>query len=296
MRYELPSKTFRILPLILAFSAGPSLASGAAETYVAYNLRADFTNVEAEIWDVHGAPRTVPSAFPAITPSVTVQTDGSGKISGTGSLEILYDSTSFPFSTFVIDIAGKIASSTAKPAPVVTMILKGSGYTVDANGVTTLASASLKFKGEPGPDPSNTNRTRIVGLLNGTIHGATPLGARSAKLVDVVAYINNSSSDTASLRLDIVQGAKSMLILDTDWSGHGSINTRSNTFKLSAHGAHASKGTSLVLSGAMALYTNSIGTNDIPFNAPVSLTGKGKISGQAISGTADNVRANLIQP
>jgi hypothetical protein len=87
-----------------------------------------------------------------------------------------------------------------------------------------------------------------------------------------------------------------MLIVDTDWSGRGAINTRSNTFKLSARGAHDNKGTSLVLSGALGAYTNSLATNDVVFSAPVSITGKGKISGRVISGTADNVRANVIEP
>jgi len=97
--------------------------SNGQETFSAYTLRADWTNLEAVVWDVHGAPRTVPGTFPELTPSVSVDTDGAGKITGAGSVEMLYDGTGFPFSIFVVDITGKISSSTSKPEAAVQLRL-----------------------------------------------------------------------------------------------------------------------------------------------------------------------------
>ena len=134
------------------------------------------------------------------------------------------------------------------------------------------------------------------GVLNGTIHGPTPLGAKSAKIQDLVAYVSNSSSNTADLSLDILQSAKRMLIEQNGLAGQGTINTRSNTFKLNIHGTGPNRGEALALSGALGSYTSTLETNDVVFSAPVSVTVKGKISGQAVSGTTADVNASLIQP
>ena len=80
-------------------------------------------------------------------------------------MELLYDATGFPFSIFVVDLTGKISSSATKPDAAVQLRIKGSGYTVGSTGVATLNNLNLSFKGAPGPDPSNPNRTRIVGTL-----------------------------------------------------------------------------------------------------------------------------------
>ena len=94
----------------------------------------------------------------------------------------------------------------------------------------------------------------------------------------------------------MAESTKKMVILDETWSGSGSINTRSNSFKLSARGKASNKGSSLALTGALGNYSDTMDTNAVTFVAPVSVSGKGKVSGQVVSGDAADVRADLIQP
>src|SRR5689334_17768960 len=132
-------------------------ASGAVETFTAYGLNIVWTNSEAVVWDVNGAPRTPGGAMPAISQAVAVDMDAAGKITGSGTTTITYNSSGLPVSRFIVDITGKISSSTAKPTPVVTIVIKGSGYTIDGSGgaTTTLNKLNLKFTGQPGQDPTN---------------------------------------------------------------------------------------------------------------------------------------------
>jgi hypothetical protein len=269
-------------------------ARAATNSAVAYNLNTDWTNVEAAVWDVSGTPRTPAGGFPAITQSGSVTTDGSGKISGIGTIEITYDATGVPFSRFVVDTTGHISSSPTKTTPVVTLNIKGTGFTTDASGFSVPARLSLSFKGQPGPNPSNPNQTRIVGVLNGTITGPTPLSQNTAKLNGLVAYIPNSAANSAGFFVWILQQGKGMTVLDTDWTGRGSITT-TNAYRMSANGQGFSRGSSLAFSGVLGPHTdqNSQGT-PITFTAPVTANGKGKVSGQAVSLTNAVISANLI--
>jgi len=272
-------------------------ASAAVETFTAYGLDMVWTNSDAVVWDVNGAPRTPGGAMPAIFQSVAVDMDGSGKITGSGTTTITYNSTGVPVSRFIVDITGKISSSTAKPTPAVTIAIRGSGYTIDGSGgaTTTLNKLSLKFTGQPGQDPTNPNRLRIVGTITGTITGPTPLDSRSAKLSGLVAYISNSGSSPAGLSTVILENTKKMLVYDSDWSGSGSIG-RTNSFRLQARGIAQNRGSSLSVSGVLGSYTNTVGGNPVGFLAPVSASAKGKIAGQVVSGdaTAADISAGLI--
>src|SRR5262249_19726627 len=130
------------------------------------------------------------------------------------------------------------------------------------------ARLSLSFKGQPGPRPDNTTQTRIVGVLNGTITGPTPLSQNTAKLNGLVAYIQNSFEDNAGFFVWILQQGKSMTVLDTDFTGHGSI-TSTNGFRLNASGQGFSRGSSLSLSGNLGPHTNNFQGNPLTFQAPV---------------------------
>jgi len=272
-------------------------ASGAVETFTAYGLNIVWTNSEAVVWDVNGAPRTPGGAMPAISQAVAVDMDAAGKITGSGTTTITYNSSGLPVSRFIVDITGKISSSTAKPTPVVTIVIKGSGYTIDGSGgaTTTLNKLNLKFTGQPGQDPTNPNRLRIVGTVSGTITGPTPLDAKSAKLSGLVAFISNSGSSFTDLSTVILQNTKKMLVYDSDWSGSGSIG-RTNGFKLVAKGIGQNRGSSLSVSGSLGSYTNNVGTNPVVFLAPVSAAAKGKIAGQVVTGdaTSAEIGAGLI--
>jgi hypothetical protein len=277
-------KNAKILMLVwLVVTAANLVTSAATNNLVAYNLDAVWTNTEATVWDVNGAPRTPGGGFPEISQSSAVQTDGAGKISGTGSMEITYNSTGVPFSRFATDIRGRISSTASKPTPVVLLTIKGAGFTTDETGFSAPTSLSLKFTGTPGPNPSNPNQIRIVGTVSGTIKGTTPLGEKSAKISSLVALISSSSSDPAGLSVSILQGTKTMLVLDRDWAGRGSIITRTNGYKLAVRGIGLNRGSSLALAGSLGAHTNSFGTNQFIFNAPVTANGKGKIAGQAVT-------------
>jgi hypothetical protein len=272
-------------------------ARAAVETFTAYGVDIIWTNSGAVVWDVNGAPRTPGGAMPDISQVVAVDMDASGKITGSGTTTITYNSTGLPVSRFLVDITGKISSSTTKPTPAVTMVIRGSGYTIDGSGgsTTTLNKLSLKFTGEPGQDPTNPNRLRIVGTLTGTITGPTPLDSRSAKLSGLVAFISNSGSSFTELSTTILQNTKKMLVFDSDWTGSGSIG-RTNGFRLQVKGFGQNRGASLSVAGTLGSYTNTIGGNPVGFLAPVSASAKGKTAGQAVTGdaTSAEIGAGLI--
>ena len=291
-------KRIRISLLALLTSLALNFsASGAVETFTAYGLNIVWTNSEAVVWHVSGAPRTPSGGMPDISQNVAVDMDASGKITGSGTTTITYNSTGLPVSHFVVDISGKISSSTANPTPVVTMVIKGSGYTIDGSGgsTTTLNKLNLKFTGQPGQDPTNPNRLRIVGTVTGTITGPTPLDAKSAKLSGLVAFIANSGSSLTDLSTTILQNTKKMLVFDSAFSGSGSIG-RTNSFKLQVRGIGQNRGSSLSVAGTLGSYTNNVGGNPVGFLAPVSASAKGKIAGQAVTGdtTSAQIGAGLI--
>jgi len=281
------------MSVLSGFTGATLITSAATNSSVAYNLNAGWTNVEAEVWGVFGTPRTPAGGFPAISQSGGVDTDGAGKISGIGSIEITYGASGVPFSRFIVDTTGRISSSATKPTPVVTLNIKGTGFTTDATGFSTPARLSLQFKGQPGPNPSNPNQTRIVGVLNGSITGPTPLSQKTAKLSGLVAYIQNSSADTAGFFVWILQQGKAMTVLDTDWTGRGSITT-TNGYRLNAAGQGFSLGSSLALTGSLGPHVNNFQGTPFTFTAPVSANGKGKIAGQAVTLTNAQISASLI--
>src|SRR4051812_24824920 len=156
-----------------AFATGSS-----AETFTAYALTMNFSN--ATIWTVNGGPATI-GGFPFISPSIVLHTDGAGKITGTGWFWVDYETA--PYTAFLVDVSGKISSTTTPNSPSVTLTLKGPGYTLDGNGGATANQINARFTGRPAADPVATNGAQtIVGKLTGKITGASPLGANGATL------------------------------------------------------------------------------------------------------------------
>ncbi|MEY2430180.1 MAG: hypothetical protein QOJ40_3065 [Verrucomicrobiota bacterium] len=285
----------RSLAIALASLSFLPAAQG-IQTFTAYDLGVTFTNDSAGYWSVNGAPTTTGTSFLQITPinrSASVQTDDTGKITGTGMLQVIYNQAGLPYSIFTVTYSGQISSPSGAP-PIVKIAIKGSGYTVDGTGgpTTTANSMSLEFVGQPGPNPLNNNQTRIVGQLTGTIRGQTPLATVSATLPSLQAVISGSSSNVISLNTTVVQSNTRMVLFKTGFSGGGVIHS-SGGYTLSLVGADANHGETLLFSGMMGPYTNQISGNPVGFTAPVSAQFKGKIKGQLVSGTAD---ASLITP
>jgi hypothetical protein len=293
---KIMSEAKRTLMAVCILAGGVLSARAATEAFTAYNLRIDYTNSAAGYWSVNGGPRTTGTVFTQMLPSqTTVQTDGSGKISGAGWMLVTYNANGVPFSWFAVDYSGKI-SSVAGAAPTTTFTIKGPGYTVDGTGGPTAAnnSISLKFTGQPGVNPLNPNQIRLVGQITGTIQGKTPLGETSAKLPSLDAVISSSSSSFASLSPDVTQSTKKMSLFEAGFSGSGSVQGTAYKFSLSGKGASA--GQSFTVSGSLGPYSERVGTNNITFYAPVSAQLKGKVKGQPVSGLTapSQIRADLV--
>lgn len=292
--------------LALTALAGGILAASAAgtiTTYRAYQMSGNYTNVDAKVWSVNGGPETPPGAiYPQFVyqGGGNVDTDGSGKIYGVGVWHIYYSSNSAPFSVVFASITGKLTGKIGSPASV-TLTINGEGYTADGLGYADPGVVNLKFTGQPGVNPANTNLQAMVGSLTGTIKGYTPLGAKSYKIpAGRVSYINNSYGSYASLYADVLQSSQGkMQLMDTSIQGTGAIKS-DGTYKAAVKGIGWQKGLSVSVSGTVGLYTNSIysGTNVIvvPFLAPNSanIAKTSKAKGQAIQGSASSVHALLV--
>jgi hypothetical protein len=285
-----------MLALTIAAS-GMSTGYSANETFVPYTLSAMFTNSQA-IWEVTRGPVSV-AGFPEINAGVNVQTDGTGKITGGGTVGVVYNSGGLPFSKFLVKVTGKISSSKTKPTPEVRMLLAGPGYTADGNGGAMLnGSIVLAFTGAPGIDPNNTNRQTIVGTLEGKIAGQTPLGINAKFTLAATAVSDSFQPDFRRGRpdfdaLDVVQSARRMVLLNGSLTGQGSVGSN-NVFNATIKGVNASQGCRLALTGTLGPYTNNVGGLPVTFQAPVTLTLKGNVMGQIISGDATSVDASLI--
>ncbi len=309
MQYKLspfpPKTAFLLASVFLSFQLQPlKAAMRPNEAFIAYSLSNNFA--APSIWTVNGGPATLQGASPFISDSIVLHTDGAGKITGTGWFWIDYvTGPSAPYTAFFLDVTGKIASSPAQPTPVVTLLLKGSGYSLDGNGGATLNKLSAKYVGEPGPDPNATNGSMVIaGKLTGKITGTTPLGENSASLnLDMI--IPDSTSTPLALSSVVQQSAKRMLLYNFDFAGNGganpdfdldgsgTVNTTKNTYKFSVKGRGPEKGWSLIVSGALGSYNSQVRTN-VTFLAPVSASAKGKIQGQTVSAQTTNITAEII--
>ncbi|HVV02011.1 MAG TPA: hypothetical protein VHH88_11655 [Verrucomicrobiae bacterium] len=256
-----------------------------------------------QIWTVNQGPATLQGAFPFISPSIVLSTDGAGKITGTGWFWIDY--ITGPYSAFLVDVTGRISKS-AKSATTVTLTLKGSGYSLDGNGGAALNKVMAKFVGQPGLDPSNTdNPPTIIGKLTGKITGASPLGEKKGSF-SLDALLPESTSTPLALSAQVVQSGNKLVLYsfdfegsggtnpDFDLKGNGNINTAKETYNFRVKGAGPERGWSLRVNGDQGTYTGGSELPDFTFLAPVSATAKGKIQGQSVSDQTTNITAEVI--
>ena len=284
----------KITLLALSICAVTSTALRAAETFTAYNLGINYTNNSAQYWSVNGGPTTTGTSFLQIVPGFPyVQTDGFGHISGSGALTVTYNTAGVPFSVFYVDYVGRVVANAVVPTTV-TLLIKGSGYTIDGSGHATATNntISLKFTGQPGINPLNKNQTKILGNLTGMIRGPTPLGNNQAiPAVQVVFTGFASRADFVSLSPDVLQSTRRIQLFDSSLSGLGTIT--GSTYKLTARGSGLGRGAIIGVNGFLGSYTNFVGTNAVGFTAPISAELKGKVQGQVVSGSAT---PNQIDP
>jgi hypothetical protein len=291
------TKLIQLAASVAAFGTLLHTAHGAAALR-AYDLNINFTNAEAGFWTVGGAPRTTGTLFVQVLPSATsVQTDGTGSISGDGTVKVTYNTAGLPYSRFAVMYSGQV-SAPAGSIPTVTMFIRGNGFTVDGNGGTNanLNSLSLKFVGQPGVNPLNTGQIRIVGQLTGTIHGDTPLAESATTLPAMQAVITGSTLNQAAISSGVAQSATRMLIFDPSFTGSGTVGT-TGSYRFNELGLGQNRGATFVVSGSLGAYTNVIGTNAVAFTAPASAQLKGKVCGQVVSGTVSGsqITATLVR-
>jgi hypothetical protein len=193
---------------------------------------------------------------------------------------------------FAVTYAGQICGQAGSPATA-TMCIKGSGYTVDGTGgaTATLNYISLKFVGQPGPNPLNTNQTKIVGQLTGSIRGKTPLAPLQTTLPALQAVITRSSVTSVSIATSVAQSQLRMLLFDNGFSGSGLVGS-TGAYRFNEVGIGANQGATFLVFGALGSYTNKIGPNQVSFFAPVSAQFKGKIKGQVVWGAVDAGQIN----
>ena len=281
---------------VCAMASGLTSAR-AAEAFTAYNLNLAFTNAQASVWNVTGAPQTTGTTYLTVTPGGTsVQTDNAGHISGYGLLTVAYNTAQLPLSTFTVTYSGQI-TGTAGSNVTATIFARGPGYTVDGSGLPTTAlnSISLKFVGQPAISPLNPNPFRIVGNLNGVIHGPTPLAmGGTTVLPSVQAVINGSRSNSVSLNVDVAQSQKRMVVFANGGTGTGTLGA-TNSYKFNVLGTGENSGYAYLLSGVLGPYTNFMVSSNVIFEAPITAQIKGKVRGQIISGsvTSGQIGAGL---
>jgi hypothetical protein len=292
-------KTKLSLLAISVLVVGTLAASAATTTYRAYRLdvRCD-DNANAKVWSVRGGPQNpVDTIYPHFDyRGGSVDTDGSGKISGVGEWRITYSSTGTPFTTFYGTVSGKLAGKIGS-APTVTMTVKADGYTVDGTNYAKPFKGSFKFTGQAGTTPGNANNPAMVGNITGSASGSTPVDPKGFKLLSGrVAYIDRSGFDYARINADVLQSSTGkMQLFSTSIQGNGSIKD-SATYKATVKGAGFDKGVSVSFSGTMGLLNQLVGTNSVTFLAPTTaevLKGS-KLNGQAIQGPASRVTADFI--
>jgi hypothetical protein len=300
-------KTTKFSVLALAVLAGGNLAASAKPVptvVTAYSVDATFTNSTAHVWSVDGAPSTtngtVSVASPVeFDPSLTVTTDGSGKITGAGTVVVIATNGT-PVSYFVVSVSGKISSTVASAgSPTVSaMIVKGSGYTINSNGVPTAASLVVTFNSNGAGDTTNS---RIPGILVGNIKGITPGNPNSHLGFTNQGYVSASSDLPLNLSTFVIQSLKgntgSAVILSENYTGTGTI-TKTNNYVFTVNGTGLGAGSSLTVKGVEGSYTNAAfgSATEIVFSAPkTAAITTGKIKGQAVfSPAASTVSASLV--
>jgi hypothetical protein len=206
---------------------------------------------------------------------------------------VAYNTAQLPLSTFTVTYSGQITGAAGSNVTA-TIFARGPGYTVDGSGLPTTAlnSISLKFVGQPAISPLNPNPFRIVGNLNGVIHGPTPLAmGGTTVLPSVQAVINGSRSNSVSLNVDVVQSQKRMVVFANGGTGTGILGA-TNSYKFNLLGTGENSGYASLTSGILGPYTNFMVSSNVIFQAPVTAQMKGKVKGQLVSGSITSGQIN----
>src|SRR6185436_12770880 len=144
----------KLIVSLLTLAGGAMVASAAATKspdlgYV-YNLNATFTNNVPVLLDVAGVP-TIDTNFTLFPGNEgVVRTDGAGKVDGVYDMYITNLTQAAPLveGAYIADITGSITTTTSgggNPRPVVTVSMKGNGYSRDGEANTTNGASSFSL-------------------------------------------------------------------------------------------------------------------------------------------------------
>jgi hypothetical protein len=228
-----------------------------------------------------------------------VDTDNGGKISGAGNIiKKYYGNTAdtnavTAISSWYTTVKGNITASTMG-TPTVKMTLKGQGYLAPGTNTTVIKPAqssdgfpgqfNLNFKADKTKAvPVSTNAQNevtwaVIGKLTGTITPATK-GAKQTKVDETATVVvDRTAMDTVGLRV-IAYGKKfGAILLNTDATGMGSIDSNKGTYKVTLKPVSGGS-SSLQLNGQILAVTQTPYTNVTTINTADI---KGKIQGQAV--------------
>src|SRR5437867_5096560 len=132
-------KKLKVGMLALSVLAGGfTLASASAspESFNNFGVEMDWGNptndtgvATALLFLPYYAPSTPAGVFPRLESRISVSTDGSGKLTGSGNITVTYNSNGFPYSVFQADVTGNVTGKDGANTQV-KMNVKGTGYTV----------------------------------------------------------------------------------------------------------------------------------------------------------------------
>lgn len=257
--------------------------------------------------DIPQSAKTITTSN-VITDFLVVDTDGSGKIEGTGFLEIQYGIPTLDtngvvigfaatgFSDYIIDVSGKISTKGSNPN--VQESIKGKGYSTTSSNLNTIvnptsASSSLSVSFTANSAVVGSNST-IAGNLKGSVKpGKVPGvadGTGKSVKVDETAILAVDNFQITDMPVQVVQFQKkfdAVALLESEGifaalRGSGSVNSSKNTYTANFKGVGQSRGASFKLDGSTGPLAIIIGgeTNTVTTVNSVHL--KGKLVGQTV--------------
>lgn len=309
---------------LAALAGGFSVTSAASspEVFSNYGVSMSWANptndtgvATALLYIPYSGINTPNGVYPQINTTIGLNTDGSGKITGSGYLYVSYGSNTPPLSYFLVDVTGNVTGKDGASTKV-KLSFKGSGYTVmDSNNNTGtnsfLNNINFTFDGSPAanPDTNCFEKFVIAGTLKGQITGNTPQGTKSFKLDGRAATLGNPTGlfcqpgfdrDFFSLSAAVLSNSKKIqawgdMIDEALFTGSGSV--KNGAYKLSGKGIGSAKGASFSVDGNLSKSVTNlvvIGTNapvPVIIITPGTANLKGKAAGQTVSGAAITIEA-----
>jgi hypothetical protein len=313
--------------------------SAAAVTFYYDTLAKDYTldpqwSTAAALVSVYDVPTLIRTDLLPELDAGAMATDMAGKISGVEYMSLYFGgpaNRTNNYATFAVDVTGSI--STKGTDPVVKMKLKGTGYSVDADGfygpsaslnLTFTSTRPLAYSYEV-LELGGETRTNDVADLEGTFSGTVKVGNHfTFKLDKEPAWLSDAAAagdfgyvwaiegtnfvqvwhgsglwfEGIQLQGQVIQpemkNAKLSIVADV-FSGKGSVNDKNQTYKATLKSVAGMGGAKLNLNG----YTGNLIVDYTSTNTPIIVAGAIKtldLSGKAWGQKVSQKGVNLDAP